>query len=107
MSHSEEKEKTMNSRFDLPAELTIYSAAETREALLGWLSRQRHDSGMLELGASAVTEVDGAGLQVLAAFHTSVHLQGHTWTLFEPSAVLVSGCRTLGMSLGETTGVQA
>jgi hypothetical protein len=29
----------MRDRFELPAELTIYSATETRAALLGWLER--------------------------------------------------------------------
>ena len=93
----------MSRTFDLPAELTIYSAIETRDALLAWASEQTaKSSSQLEVSAAAVTEVDGSGLQLLAAL-SNMDL---TWKLVDASAEFSDACRTIGLSdwLGHDTG---
>lgn len=85
----------MTSTFELPAELTIYSAIETRDALLAWASEQAaRSSSQLEVSAAAVTEVDGSGLQLLAAL-SNMDL---TWKLVDASEEFSDACRTLGLS---------
>ena len=84
----------MGERFELPAELNIYSALETRDALLAWVAAQLAEgSDMLEVSAREVAEVDGSGLQLLAAL-----ANGDTpWRLVDASDALVDACRTLGL----------
>jgi ABC-type transporter Mla MlaB component len=85
----------MNERFELPAELNIYSALETRDALLSWVAVQApKGQEYLEISARDVQEVDGSGLQLLAAL-------GHgeqRWQLVEASEVFAEACRTMGFS---------
>ena len=54
----------MSEPFELPTELNIYSALETRDALLAWVTEQmgKGQDG-LEISARNVEEVDGSGLQ--------------------------------------------
>jgi anti-anti-sigma regulatory factor len=81
--------------YPLPAELTIYSAMETRDSLLAWVTEQSTRSRrVLELSASAVTEVDGSGLQLIAAL-SNMHLP---WRLTDASAEFSEACRTLGLT---------
>lgn len=83
----------MGKRFDLPPEWNIYSALASRDALLSWVAAQ-HAKGqdVFEISASQVSEVDGAGLQLLAALaHQDVQ-----WKLVDASDVFSSACRTLG-----------
>ncbi len=86
----------MSTPFVLPAELTIYSAIETRDALLAWVSEQHAKThGQLEVSARQVSEVDGSGLQLLAALsHMDL-----TWTLVDASTAFSEACRTLGLSI--------
>ena len=81
----------------LPAELTIYTFAETRSAWLPWLTSQlggqRGDSALVDAGA--VDQVDAAGVQLLASLALALtprHLQ-----LVAPSEPLRSACLTLGL----------
>lgn len=85
----------MNAPFELPAELTIYSALETRDALLAWVTlKSTQASSHLEVSARDVCEVDGAGLQLLAALsNMDLH-----WHLVAASPVFVEACRTLGLT---------
>ena len=85
----------MSERFELPAELNIYSALETRDALLAWVAAQagkEHD--FLEVSARDVQEVDGSGLQLLAALSN----MEQPWRLVEASDTFVQACRTLGFA---------
>jgi hypothetical protein len=84
----------MVERFELPAELNIYSALETRDALLAWVAAQvAKGKDLLEVSARDVAEVDGSGLQLLAALSN-----GETpWRLVEASTPFVDACRTLGL----------
>ena len=80
-------------RFELPSELNIYSAIETRDALLAWVTAQAsvgHD--YLQLSARDVQEVDGSGLQLIAALSN----MDQPWHLVEASEVFAEACRTLG-----------
>ena len=85
----------MRTPFELPAEMTIYSAVETRDALLGWVTEQNATSSpLLEISAARVTEMDGAGLQLMASLsNTDWH-----WWLVKPSTVFVDACKALGLA---------
>jgi hypothetical protein len=83
----------MSEPFELPAELNIYSALESRDALLAWVAERTSKSGdALEISAAAVTEVDGSGLQLLAALSN----MEHSWHLVHSSDAFTEACRTLG-----------
>lgn len=83
----------MSDRFELPAELNIYSALESRDALLAWASEQMTQAkGILEVSARDVAEVDGAGLQLLAALSN----MEQTWHLVETSECFAEACITMG-----------
>ena len=85
----------MSKPFELPEELTIYSAVDTRDALLSWVAEQSAKSSkLLEVSAAKVREVDGSGLQLLA----SLSHMDQPWRLIEPSAVLLDAGQTLGLS---------
>ena len=86
----------MSAPFELPAELTIYSALETRDALLAWLNDHTATSTsdrVVEISAKDVVEVDGSGLQLLAALSN----MDVSWRLAHTSAVFSEACRTLGL----------
>lgn len=83
----------MSDRFELPPELNIYSALELRDALLAWASTHvTHTKDYLEVSARDVMEVDGAGLQLLAALGNGAQ----TWHLVEASPAFEDACRTMG-----------
>lgn len=85
----------MSTPFELPEEMTIYSAVETRDALLAWVTEQAAKSNpLLEISAAKVREVDGSGLQLLASLaHTE-----QAWHLLNPSASLAEACAHIGLS---------
>ena len=85
----------MSTPFELPQEMTIYSAVETRDALLGWVTEQSAKSTkLLEVSAAKVEEIDGAGLQLLAALSNTEQ----NWQLLNPSAAFVDACKAIGLS---------
>jgi len=85
----------MSERFELPSELNIYSAMEVRDALLAWVATQTADANdFLEVSARDVAEVDGAGLQLLAALSN----MEQTWHLVDTSDVFAEACRTMGFT---------
>jgi anti-anti-sigma regulatory factor len=84
----------MAERFELPTELNIYSALETRDALLAWVTEQTaKGKDFLEVSARDVAEVDGSGLQLLAALSNG----GPPWRLVETSPRFEEACRLLGL----------
>jgi len=84
----------MSTPFELPSEITIYSVMETRDALLAWVTEQlAQSSKLLEVSATQVQVVDGAGLQLLLALSN----MGQPWRLRNPSEALQNACRTLGL----------
>lgn len=85
----------MTTPFELPAELTIYSALETRDALLAWVNQQGAQSKSgLEVSAGQVSEVDGSGLQLLAALSN----MGLTWHLVDASTAFMEACQMMGLT---------
>lgn len=85
----------MEDRYELPAELTIYSALETRDALLAWVTQQNAKSvAQLKISARDVQNVDGSGLQLLAALGN----QDLSWVLVQTSPEFSEACCTLGLS---------
>lgn len=83
----------MGKRFELTPEWNIYSALESRDALLAWASEQgTKGHEWLEISAANVAEVDGSGLQLLAALGN----QEVTWKLVDASEVFIDACKTLG-----------
>lgn len=83
----------MSDRFELPSELNIYNALEARDALIAWASEQT-DKDYLEVSARDVAEVDGAGLQLLAALSNGEQ----SWRLVDASPRFINACRTMGFS---------
>ena len=85
----------MNESFELPAELTIYSALETRDALLAWVAQHStRGTSLLKVSARQVETVDGSGLQLLASL-SNMDLQ---WKLVDCSEAFARACATLGLS---------
>ena len=85
----------MGERFELPVELNIYSAMETRDALHTWAAEQAtQGKDHLDVSARDVAEVDGAGLQLLAALSHSEP----PWRLVEASPAFSDACRILGLA---------
>jgi len=85
----------MSEPFALPAELNIYSALETRDALLAWVAEQTTKSkDSLEISAKNVAEVDGAGLQLLAALTN----MDQSWRLVDVSDAFSDACQTMGVT---------
>ena len=85
----------MDTDITLPAELTIYTAAQTRQAWLGALASPR--DGTLRVDAAKVAEVDAAGLQLLLSLRRSMAAQRQSLCLRQPSAALVGACRRAGL----------
>jgi anti-anti-sigma regulatory factor len=80
----------------LPAELTIYTAGETRSAWLAWLAE--HGDGPLAVDAAPVAEVDAAGVQLIAALSRSLAAQQRELRLLDPSPALRNACERLGLA---------
>ncbi|MEY2861440.1 MAG: hypothetical protein RL392_1898 [Pseudomonadota bacterium] len=85
----------MSEPYELPAELNIYSALDTRDKLLAWASEQNAKAtDFLTISARNVAEVDGAGLQLLAALSNL----NQAWQLTQPSETFIEACQTMGFS---------
>lgn len=86
----------MSTALALPAELTIYTAGETRAAWLAWLAE--HADGPLAVDAAPVTEVDAAGVQLIVALSRSLAAQQRELCLLAPSTALRNACERLGLA---------
>lgn len=83
----------------LPAELTIYTAAETRAAWLGWLAGETGlDEPVCAVDASACDEIDAAGLQLLVALAHSLARRERRLQLLQSAAPLRAACNELGLA---------
>ena len=84
----------MPQRFDLPEEFNVNNAYDTLEKLRLWLSDADVDAHTtLEISAHSVMEIDGTGMQLLAALSKS----GYRWKICDPSTKFASICKTLGL----------
>ncbi len=86
----------MTSELVMPTELTIYSAAETRQAWLAALAEP--GEGPLCVAAADVTEADAAGVQLLVALSRSLAERSRSLRLIDPSPALRGACERLGLT---------
>jgi len=94
-----------HAHLQLPAELTIYTAAETRAAWLDWLASQAESSrtaadhdAVCRIDAAAVDQVDAAGLQLLVAMRRRLAQDAWSMQLLQASAALRRACDALGLA---------
>lgn len=102
----------MSAPLVLPAEVTIYVAAELRTAWLAWLDAEADGAGdapEVLADGRAVAEVDAAGLQCLLALSRSLAARRQRLCLDRPTDVLRQACKRLGAAqlLGDTAEVGA
>lgn len=85
----------------LPAELSIYTAADTHALMLRWLDADR-DSVVWPVEAGDVVQADAAGVQLLLALDHSLHARGQQLRMQGASEPLQQACQRLGLgaSLG-------
>lgn len=89
----------MHQTFELPAELSIYTVADTHRSLQAWLGQQADGAAdRLHLMAHRVDEIDGAGLQLLGALANSVAALGVPLQVVAPSRAFLDTSATLGCS---------
>lgn len=81
----------------LPAELTIYAVAELHPQWLNWLATLDGHADAAHVDATAVDQVDAAGLQLLLSLQRTLDARGCRLQLGEPSAALRQGCESLGL----------
>lgn len=81
----------------LPAELSIYSAADTHAHMLRWLDADR-DTRVWPVQAGDVAQADAAGVQLLLSLSHSLHARGQQLHLVTASDALQQACRRLGLS---------
>ena len=86
----------------LPAELTIYTAAATRDAWPAWRAGAPAQAAAAEplcpVDASGCDEIDAAGAQLLVALAHSVARQQRQLQLQQPSAPVRAACHDLGLA---------
>ena len=91
-----------NAPLRLPAELTIYTAAETRDAWLAWLTGDAAQAAAAEplcpVDASGCDEIDAAGAQLLVALAHSLARQQRQLQLQQPSTPVRAACQDLGLA---------
>jgi anti-anti-sigma regulatory factor len=81
--------------FSLPAELTIYTLGELHAICLAWMDAGAA-AGSLRVDASAVAEVDAAGVQLLLSLSNALAARGADLELAAPSDTLRAACSALG-----------
>lgn len=91
----------MNTPLVLDGDLTVFAAAEVKERLLNALELNPN----LTIDASAVNEVDGAGIQLLIAAKLEAQQRGGSITLQDTSAQLQEAIDLIDMriELGDTS----
>lgn len=84
--------------FSLPAELTIYTIAGLHAQWLGHLmpSDDARANGSCEIDASAVAEVDAAGVQLLLSLSNTLARHQRGLRLADPAPALSRACTALG-----------
>jgi anti-anti-sigma regulatory factor len=82
----------------LPSELTIFTVSEVAPTCLTWIDALAADprSDALMLDANAVTEIDGAGVQLLLSLSNTLAQKQRSLCLLNPSQALSLACKSLG-----------
>lgn len=93
----------------LPAELTIYTVGEWSARCRGWIHPEGPPDGALRVDASAVTEADAAGVQLLIALANGLARRDQQLLLTGASAPLTRAATQLGAAflLGEAATAEA
>jgi anti-sigma B factor antagonist len=78
--------KKASTKFVVEGELTIYTAAETREKFAALLQTEQP----IEIDLSQVSEIDTAGLQLLLLARREASAREKTLTFTDPSAAVQS-----------------
>lgn len=86
----------MNTALSLPAELAIYTATDVRSQLLDMAQAAPLSDTHLHVDASAVSEIDGAGIQLLIALDKSLRCRGQRLVLASPSACVRQAMQLTG-----------
>jgi anti-anti-sigma regulatory factor len=87
----------MGTPFNLPAELTIYNVAQTRDAMQAWVAQiDPNEHEPLQIVASAVEDIDGSGLQLLGSLLQTLGRMGQSWQIAQPTQALLNAAQTLG-----------
>jgi len=84
----------------LPAELTIFTASETRTAWLSWMADEaQHGSAepVCVVEADDVAEVDAAGVQLLVSLANALAGQQRRLQLQGATEALCRACTSLGV----------
>lgn len=84
----------------LPAELTIFTASETRSAWLSWMADEAQHGGIdpvCVVEADDVSEVDAAGVQLLVSLANALAAQQRRLQLQGATEALRSACTSLGV----------
>jgi len=92
----------MNDVLVLPAELTVRSGMQLRQALLAAIDRPQPDPLMLD--ASQVEEVDGAGVQLLIALRRSLAARRRGLALLGSTPALESALSRFGFAVPKVQG---
>lgn len=89
----------MHSDLALPTELTIYTVGELRPILLDWLADPSLDRAAdCVLDATAVEQIDAAGVQLLMSLAASLAREQRPLRLVNASAPLTAACAALGVA---------
>lgn len=81
----------------LPAEMTIYTAAELHPQWLQWLDTVTAEGPPATVQADAVDQVDAAGLQMLLSLGHALSGRRQVLRLHAPSGALRQACEALGL----------
>jgi ABC-type transporter Mla MlaB component len=85
----------MSTLHALPSELTIYTVGEMLPQFKDWLTAE---PGTLRIQASAVCEVDAAGVQLLLSLAKTLQAKDERLELVDASAGLTAACQALGVT---------
>lgn len=86
------------SRVELAGDLSIYQVGELKPMLLRALDESHRDQQPIELAMGAVSECDGAGLQLLLALAKSAAEFGIAVHLCNPPPAISDLLQTYGLS---------
>ena len=82
----------------LPAEMSIYTAAELHPQWLAWATEGLGPAAEALAVGETVDQVDGAGVQLLVALQRCLAARGCTLRLKAPSHALQEACTALGLA---------
>lgn len=85
----------------LPEELTVYQVGRLREDWLSWLAQT---SGAVRVDGTAVAQIDGAGVQLLAALLRTLDTRQIAWRLQAGDGVLRDALQIFGLDGWLTSG---